>query len=131
MLAVTSPESYLEQRGGPFMKRFGFQLGGMTGASSTYDGYYSASSSKAPSKRGYVSQVDMRTGPTALAGTSTNGFHAVSAAMAYYHRPGDWREPPNLFNPFWGAKLTTVAEYPSIRSNPFMRSFFNANLVAH
>ncbi len=30
---------------------------------------------------------------------------AVSKAMVYYHRLGDWTEHPNLFNPFWRAKL--------------------------
>jgi hypothetical protein len=30
---------------------------------------------------------------------------AASKAMAYYHRIGDWQEQPNMFNPFWRAKL--------------------------
>jgi hypothetical protein len=30
---------------------------------------------------------------------------AVSHALVYYHRLGDWREHPNMFNPFWRAKL--------------------------
>ena len=30
---------------------------------------------------------------------------AVSKAMTYYHHPGNWKEPPNLWNPFWRAKL--------------------------
>jgi HAMP domain-containing protein len=30
---------------------------------------------------------------------------AVSNAMVYYHRLGDWQEQPNMFNPFWRAKL--------------------------
>jgi len=29
----------------------------------------------------------------------------VSTAIAYYHRPGHWKEPPNFFNPFWRATL--------------------------
>jgi hypothetical protein len=29
----------------------------------------------------------------------------LSKALVYYHRLGDWREPPNLFSPFWRAKL--------------------------
>ncbi|KFE68960.1 hypothetical protein [Hyalangium minutum] len=29
----------------------------------------------------------------------------LSKALVYYHRLGDWQEPPNLFNPFWRAKL--------------------------
>ncbi|MHB8416702.1 MAG: TadE/TadG family type IV pilus assembly protein [Myxococcales bacterium] len=30
---------------------------------------------------------------------------ALSQGLAYYHRPGDWKEPPNFYNPFWRAKL--------------------------
>lgn len=38
------------------------------------------------------------------------GLNAFCAAQAYYHRPGDWREMPNLFNPLWGARLMPVME---------------------
>ncbi len=34
---------------------------------------------------------------------------AVSQGLAYYHRPGDWKEPPNFYNPFWRAKLQPFA----------------------
>lgn len=44
------------------------------------------------------------------------GFNAWSAAQVYYHRPGDWREQPNLFNPFWGAKLVPIAETQAFRA---------------
>ena len=30
---------------------------------------------------------------------------SLSKAIAYYHHPGNWREPPNFWNPFWRAKL--------------------------
>jgi hypothetical protein len=30
---------------------------------------------------------------------------AVSKALTYYHRPRDWQEHPNFFNPYWHAKL--------------------------
>lgn len=30
---------------------------------------------------------------------------ALSYALVYYHRLGDWREQPNFFGPFWRAKL--------------------------
>lgn len=30
---------------------------------------------------------------------------AVSKALVYYHRLGNWREQPNFFNPYWRAKL--------------------------
>jgi len=55
----------------------------------------------------------------------------MSAAMAYYHRPGDWREPPNLFNPFWGAKLMPVGDYPTLQNNPVFHQLFSSNLMAH
>jgi hypothetical protein len=37
---------------------------------------------------------------------------AVSKALVYYHRIGDWSDYPNLFNPYWRAKLQpmTTAE---------------------
>lgn len=33
---------------------------------------------------------------------------ALSAGIAYYHRPGHAREPPNFFNPFWRATLVPL-----------------------
>ena len=38
------------------------------------------------------------------------GLNAIAAAQAYYHRPGDWKEMPNFFNPLWGARLMPVLE---------------------
>ncbi len=38
------------------------------------------------------------------------GLNAFAAAQAYYHRPGDWKEQPNFFNPLWGARLMPVKE---------------------
>jgi hypothetical protein len=38
------------------------------------------------------------------------GLNAFAAAQAYYHRPGDWREQPNFFNPLWGARLIPIKE---------------------
>lgn len=32
-------------------------------------------------------------------------LQSLAAGMAYYHRPGHWKEPPNLFNPYWRATL--------------------------
>ncbi len=34
-----------------------------------------------------------------------NPGEAISKAMVYYHRLGDWNEMPNLFNPYWRARL--------------------------
>lgn len=33
---------------------------------------------------------------------------ATAAGLAYYHRGGDWKEPPNLLNPFWRATLAPI-----------------------
>jgi len=38
------------------------------------------------------------------------GLNAFAAAQVYYHRPGDWKEQPNFFNPLWGARLMPIAE---------------------
>jgi hypothetical protein len=38
------------------------------------------------------------------------GLHAFAAAQACYHRPGDWKEMPNFFNPLWAARLLPVLE---------------------
>lgn len=32
-------------------------------------------------------------------------MQSLAAGMAYYHRPGHWKEAPNLFNPYWRATL--------------------------
>ena len=42
------------------------------------------------------------------------GFKAIAVAETYYHRPGEWREHPNFFNPFWAAKLSPVAHHKYI-----------------
>lgn len=39
-------------------------------------------------------------------------MRAVARAQAYYHRPGDWAEPPSFFNPYWRARLAPVEEHP-------------------
>jgi hypothetical protein len=33
---------------------------------------------------------------------------AFSSGIAYYHRAGHWREPPNFLNPFWRATLVGI-----------------------
>lgn len=32
---------------------------------------------------------------------------ALATGMAYYHRGDDWKEPPNLMNPYWRATLVS------------------------
>jgi len=38
---------------------------------------------------------------------------AVSKALVYFHRMDDWAFPPNLFDPYWRAKLHPFADPPS------------------
>jgi len=57
------------------------------------------------------------------------GLNAFAAAQVYYHRPGDWRETPNFFNPLWGARLMPIAEsnaanlVPKLLDNPVVKQF--------
>ena len=36
------------------------------------------------------------------------GVTAFSRAQTYYHRPGNWYEQPNFFNPYWRPRLASV-----------------------
>lgn len=36
------------------------------------------------------------------------GVTAISRAQTYYHRPGNWNEQPNFFNPYWRPRLASV-----------------------
>lgn len=38
------------------------------------------------------------------------GLNVVARGMAYYHRPRNWGEQPNFFNPFWRARLAPVGQ---------------------
>ena len=38
------------------------------------------------------------------------GLNVISRGMAYYHRPDNWVEHPNFFNPFWRARLAPVGQ---------------------
>ena len=42
-------------------------------------------------------------------GGPMKGVHALSRSMTYYHRPGNWKEQPNMFNPYWRAKLAPIS----------------------
>jgi hypothetical protein len=131
VVMVTAPTSYLTSVGQPFMGHFGVQLGGLSSKDRAKDKDYSNSTrNKTASKRGFVDSVDFKPGDQPYA-FMTPGFHAMSAAMAYYHRPGDWREPPNLFNPMWGAKLMPVGDYPTLQNNALFHTLFLQNLLAH
>lgn len=41
-------------------------------------------------------------------GTDISRQTALSTGIVYYHRYGHWKEPPNLFNPFWRAGLSRM-----------------------
>jgi hypothetical protein len=41
---------------------------------------------------------------------NNNPTKAFSKAMVYYHRIGDWSDYPNLFNPYWRAKLEPLSQ---------------------
>lgn len=43
--------------------------------------------------------------PIQLRLASESEGRSLSKAVVYYHHPGNWREPPNFWNPFWRAKL--------------------------
>ncbi|QSQ25043.1 Tad domain-containing protein [Pyxidicoccus parkwayensis] len=36
------------------------------------------------------------------------GLNVVSRGQSYYHRPGNWAEQPNFFNPYWRPRLASV-----------------------
>ncbi len=42
--------------------------------------------------------------------SNNNRAKAFSKAFVYYHRIGDWSDYPNLFNPYWRAKLQPVTD---------------------
>ncbi|ATB29463.1 hypothetical protein [Melittangium boletus] len=48
-----------------------------------------------------------KVGPTdgVLTLTNNSPTKAFSKAQVYYHRIGDWSDYPNIFNPYWRAKL--------------------------
>lgn len=39
---------------------------------------------------------------------SAEGLMVVSRGQTYYHRPGNWQEQPNFFNPYWRPRLASV-----------------------
>jgi hypothetical protein len=42
---------------------------------------------------------------------TTGGMMAMAVGRAVYHRPGDWKEEPNFFNPLWTARLAPVTTH--------------------
>lgn len=127
---ITLPTAALLSRGRPFMTSFEVRLGALNSASSKLAAENGQSTAQLRNKRGgYRSGLEHRPGDSFMG--LQEGFHAMAAARAYYHRPGDWREPPNLFNPFWGAKLVPVGDYPTIQNSALFRNLFRDSLVVH
>jgi hypothetical protein len=55
-------------------------------------------------------KVDFKFSPTTrgLDANFTNGITAVARGQTYYHRPGNWSEQPNFFNPYWRPRLAAM-----------------------
>ncbi len=78
------------------------------------------SHSTQPTRAPWLSKFEWRSGDQvafldSTVGGSRNsylfeGLNVVSRGMAYYHRPGNWKEHPNFFNPFWRARLAPVGQ---------------------
>ncbi|HYH99138.1 pilus assembly protein TadG-related protein [Hyalangium sp.] len=49
---------------------------------------------------------------------TTEGLNVISRGQTYYHRPGNWAEQPNFFNPYWRPRLASV--YQGRHSLPFV-----------
>lgn len=127
-LVATLPTAAMQRIARPFMGDFGVRLGSLSSGSSPLMQPYGGSRA---SQRGFRNSVNFRPAPVAQAGLP-EGLHAASAALAYYHRPGDWREPPNLFNPLWGAKLIPILDHPLARQHPVLQPLVTGNrLLVH
>jgi len=59
------------------------------------------------------------------------GLNAAAAAMACYHRPGDWREPPNLFSPFWEPRLIPINDSPALAALRLPASLSQPRWITH
>jgi hypothetical protein len=46
------------------------------------------------------------------------GLNVLSRGQTYYHRPGNWAEQPNFFNPYWRPRLASV--YQGRRTLPWV-----------
>jgi hypothetical protein len=132
---VTLPKAALQAMGQPFLgngQGWGFRIGGLRASARDGLGGHVAS------KQGYVDKLTYQpwaqddVGLPLPGNMAGGGMVAISGAMAYYHRPGDWREPPNLFNPMWGAKLMPVMDYPQIATGfSVLKTYVNQNLIVH
>lgn len=53
---------------------------------------------------------ELRIGDARLGLAPAGEGFALGKAMAYYHRPGAWKEGPNFWFPYWRAKLHPLTE---------------------
>jgi hypothetical protein len=52
------------------------------------------------------------------------GMNVISRGQTYYHRPGNWAEHPNFFNPYWRPRLASV--YQGRHTLPFVGQMVDA-----
>ncbi|QDF07696.1 TadE/TadG family type IV pilus assembly protein [Myxococcus xanthus] len=52
------------------------------------------------------------------------GLNVISRGQSYYHRPGNWAEQPNFFNPYWRPRLASV--YQGRNSLPALGGMLDA-----
>ncbi|MFL5320958.1 MAG: hypothetical protein ACJ790_14945 [Myxococcaceae bacterium] len=60
---------------------------------------------KAPWELSSNAQIKSELGGSATLNLAAGDGAAVSKAMVYFHRFGSWKSPPNMFDPYWRAKL--------------------------
>lgn len=93
--------------GRPWFRKFTFNHGGTDKFS-----FENLNGGQAGEHGGHSADLDTTIGSDrnsiSLAGLHLNGLNVISRGMVYYHRQGNWGEPPNFFNPFWRAKLAPV-----------------------
>ncbi len=76
---------------------------------------------EARNKMPWAITANGRLSMTALGSTSSlnladhGSARAISKALVYYHRPGNWKEPPNFFNPYWRVKLHPFGKLEAIK----------------
>ncbi|HZH75925.1 MAG TPA: pilus assembly protein TadG-related protein [Archangium sp.] len=56
--------------------------------------------------------------------TVASGMSVISRGQTYYHRPGNWTEHPNFFNPYWRPRLAAV--WQGKESLPLVNQLANA-----
>ncbi|OJH40440.1 hypothetical protein BON30_15610 [Cystobacter ferrugineus] len=54
----------------------------------------------------------------------SSGMSVISRGQTYYHRPGNWTEQPNFFNPYWRPRLAAV--WQGRESLPLINKLTNA-----